>query len=321
MASEPEERPSGSFDLDAMIGDLRQEAARRRAEPDFPLDEEARLAGDLDEQAPGPGGPRLARLADRAEAVTQQRGSAAGRRTARLIPAPRSSGTGEALASVARILAEAVRTTSSQLKDLDRRLDRLEHQARDIEPFLLPTGSEDGSPLDAERLRLADLLAGRSGRVLYWGTDPGAQVAALRSRGIDAYGLDPGGDPYKTGPDVHHGDLLAHLRSVDDEALAAVIAVGPAPRPSPLLLEDLASELARSSAEVLVASEAPWWWQSRVGSEQADLAMHRPLGAESWLAILHRSGFSVRAEYAAGGSTYLVTASAVRSPATVPTTS
>src|SRR5579863_2181575 len=53
---------SGQMDLDRLIGELETEAARRRAEPGYPHDADARLHFELARRAPNP--PRAAAVRD-----------------------------------------------------------------------------------------------------------------------------------------------------------------------------------------------------------------------------------------------------------------
>ena len=91
----------GGPDLDAMIGDLQGEAARRHAEPAFPLDEEARLGVELDGQAPQPLAPKLERLA-RAAIRAIRAGTEQGAPQADSQPVPRAAAPTGLVGRVAR---------------------------------------------------------------------------------------------------------------------------------------------------------------------------------------------------------------------------
>ena len=235
-------------DLDALIGELRLEAARRRASPSFPLEQEVVVGEALDAQAPSAHG--------------------------------------------------GVRASDHlRLDELERRLVRLERLA-----------SLTGAPVVATPGFVYDpVLPYRvEGRVLFWASDPSGGVAALRALGMDAYGIDPAGDEFETGPDVRHGELLSHLRSVG--SLGAAVLAGPSVGLG-AGVRDVVEELGRAVEEVVVvASEAPWHWRARVGAPDSDLATHRPIDAETWLALLLGAGFSAAAEYPEGGASYTVTA-------------
>jgi hypothetical protein len=264
--------------LDALIGDLRLEAARRRAAPAFPIDEEVRLGQVLDEQAPAP--PSSSRLRHKLGALSRTwSGNVADR------PENRSK------LSNPLPVAQLER----RIEALERRLARVEGHASVV---------LTAAPMEMD---VKPLVAAVTGRVLYWGAEPASAVAALRQGAVDAYGVDPGGDSYQTGPDVRRADLIEHLGAIADDGLGAAIVVGLESTPGPGV-EDLVAELARAAALVVVVSEAPWHWRARVGSPQCDLTERRPLEVETWLALLHTGGCTVRADYPEGGSSYSIVA-------------
>jgi len=112
-------------ELDALIGGLEAEAARRRAEPGFPLDAEARLGIELDRRAPHGAATPLAevigalvdmatRTADAEAAPGRRRG-----RDARQVDA-------ESLSTLATAVSAAVLALARQVEQLEFRLARLE---------------------------------------------------------------------------------------------------------------------------------------------------------------------------------------------------
>jgi hypothetical protein len=305
-------------DLDALIGDLLGEAARRRAESGFPLDEEAHLGMELDGQAPRPLPAKLERLAQTASQIgpgpaapDAGRAGRAGRVAAKVVEKAVAAEVGpvaRAVSSLGDVLATGFRVVAGQLTQLDGRVRQLE------DPDPPPPNGPPGAPtpaggwLDEWRGQLEEDLPVRSGRVLYSGSDPEAVVGGLRRVGIDAYGLSSAATRYQTHPDVRRGEVLEHLRAVSDRGLGAVVLAGGLRIGSPAVLRELAAELARVTGQVVIVSEAPWWWRGRVGPEEADLSPDRPLAAETWLAGLHRAGFRVSGAYDADGTSYRVTA-------------
>src|ERR1700722_13876608 len=132
---QPSGRPGeqGGTDLDALIGDLLAEAARRRAESGFPLDEEARLGMELDRQAPRPLPAKMERLA---QAASQGGGrpavsdpGRAGRAAARVVDKAVAAAVGpvaNALSSLGDVVANGFRVLAGQLAQLDGRVRELE---------------------------------------------------------------------------------------------------------------------------------------------------------------------------------------------------
>ncbi len=301
------------LDLDALIGDVRQEAARRRAEPGFPLDDEARLGVESARQAPRPPGPALEDLADAAASMARpaERSDHAGPigRTRELATSVlrRPPAEGRGTPALAGIVARALRVSATLLGDLDRRLQALEE--RDGSPVfegVQPPGP--AADLTSWTPRLGEHLRSEPGRVLCIGLEPDGLVGDLREHQIDAYGVTPAGDPYRTHPDLRHGDPLEHLRSVEAGALGAVVIVEPLSTGTGPGLRSLAAELTRVSGTILVLSEAPWWWARRVGPVEADLAADRPHNPETWLEVLDGSGYEGTVRYDHGGHSYLVVA-------------
>lgn len=89
-------------DLDELIGEIRREAARRRAAPSFPVDEEARIGLEMDALGPQGAGADLA-------------ASIAGLR--QLAASPDA-----AVREVAALAASAVQALAVRLDLLERRL-------------------------------------------------------------------------------------------------------------------------------------------------------------------------------------------------------
>ena len=261
-------------DLDALIGEIRREAARRRAAPDFPIDEEARRGAELDGLAPVPGGADLAALtaALRHPATSPQ--------------------------DAAGLTASAVAALSVRLAELERH--------RPGPPAGGPAAGAGGAP-DLAVLWAAELATG-SGAVMVAGPDAAVWVPALGA-GAQVHGVEPTAAAYADDGPVRSGGLLDHLRNVGSGSLALTIVVGALAGPDAERLDAVAVELARTSARVAVCCEAPWAWRRRVGDAAADTAPDRPVGPEAWLAALDRAGRPASARYSDGGGTYLLTCS------------
>lgn len=98
--------PGDAGHLDELIGEIRREAARRRAAPSFPVDEEAGIGVELDALGPAAGGADLA-------------ASLAGLRA---LAAARPGGDGDpSLRELAALTAAAVQALAVRLDYLERR--------------------------------------------------------------------------------------------------------------------------------------------------------------------------------------------------------
>jgi hypothetical protein len=176
----PDDELPAAEDLDALIGGLRAEAARRRAAPAYPIDDEARIGLELDSQAPRPLPAPLERLAGAAARVeTAAREQAAGgaggagggggagnqpesrsvspgarraRRARRAEPPlPQSVALAEQVAALAHTVTGSLRLIAEKLDDIDRRLHQLEHPG-EKPPTAMAEGSRSPGPvLDAWR--------------------------------------------------------------------------------------------------------------------------------------------------------------------------
>jgi hypothetical protein len=304
-------RPApGDPDLDGLIGEMRREASRRRAAPDFPIDAETKLSLELDRQAPRHDLPKLDRLAEALEVAGRV---PTRRRYAGLAPAGAILALYARLGELAGLVAAALRYASWRLSDHEGRLTRLEGDSRAGPPGSSPTagGDREVEGWPGMDVWLADLQGDNpapGGRVLCSGAGVERLVAHLRSMGEDAYGLVPGADPYLNAADIRSGELAVHLQTVGTEALREVIVAGPVAVAGPAAMSELAGLLARVTSVVVVLSEAPWSWSERVGTELADVATRRPFAADTWLVALDRAGFTATATYSAEGRSYKVSA-------------
>jgi hypothetical protein len=295
----------GPGDLDALIGEIRLEAARRRAAPDFPLDDEARLTADLDRLGPVGAGADLA-------AVT-----AALRALERHADRP--------VAEVAGLAASAVTALSIRLTHLERGTV-MGLVGRTGTGLVGRTGAglvgrtgtgpaggaaHPGEAVDASAAeRWADqvvVAAGPEvGRVLVAGAGAAAWVVRMVAAGRDAYGVDPAGEPYGDQGAVRSGPVYEHLRTVAAGGLGLAVLVGPLAAAEAEQLGALAAELARVTTRVAVHSEATWAWRTRLGDAAADTSPTRPVGPDAWLGALSGAGFVATAAYGPGGRDYLL---------------
>lgn len=285
-------QPAPVPDLDALIGDIRREAARRRAAPDFPLEDEARLAVEMDRQGPTGGAPDLpAVLAALRETAT------AGPRV------------GAAVAELAGLAESVGRALSARVSDLERRLDRLAPPPPDR-----PAPPEENRPpgaLDhwvAVVEQIVPAGTAPDGRVLVAGPGAGIWVDRLAASGADAYGVDPSLPAHAERGAVRAGGVAAHLQSVAEDGLGTAILVGPLAAAELPHLDRWAAALAARTPTVVVLSETPWWWRHRLGPVDSDTSAWRPASPETWMSVLHDAGFGVAGRFGPGGRDYLLAA-------------
>jgi len=293
-------------DLDALIGEVRMEAARRRASPDFPLGRDAELSAELDRLGPS-GGADLGVVLEGLDRLAAAAGEAGAAGAAGAVRA--AGGAGAAVgAEVAGLTAAAVRALSMRLRHLERRAG----EPRGVRPPEAAPGPSRGEAPDILSLWGDDVAAaarrGGGGRVLVAGAGAEPWVQMLDAAGLEAYGVDPTLPAYGDRELVRAGRLVDHLRSVGESALGLAVLVGPLPMDEILVLPEVAALLGRAAASVAVVSEAPWSWRLRVGIPAEDVSPSRPLAAETWLAELSAAGFESTASYAPRGDSYRVAA-------------
>jgi len=309
-------------DLDRLIHEVESDAARRRAGSGYPHDVEARIEAELAQQAPAPGGrvpvERLITAVEEASFISIDVPVTASRREYTYAKTVLKRGmawylrhVADQVSSLGRATARSLRAITVHLEDVEERVAALEQRGDRDGATSLPVPAGTESHLSQWLDKVAEELAGVDGRVLCADVEVDEVVARLRADGLDAYGLTRSGDPYLLSPDVRHGDLIAHLGSVDDGALGAAILAGCTNAMSGPSLRALLGELGRciaSAGVVAVVSEAPWWWRNHVDPVEADTAEARPLQAETWLAGLHDAGFEATAVYSPDGHSYALIA-------------
>ncbi len=305
---------SRRHDVDGLIGQVEREAARRRADPRFPIDHDARIDAAFDAVAPGadrrrppdPIGAVIALAVERVDAGAPRAPGgirAAVGRSTRTRP-----GAMVQVRALALAVAEALQVVMSRLDALDRGRGRAPLDAPAVPSVLAPPDSVVTNALATWRSAVAADLANDGGRVLYCGPDADATVADLQAAGADAYGITDSGDPFRTDPDVRVADVVDHLAGVGTGALQSVVVAGAVAPATRSRLAAIVAELARVTISVVVVSPAPWWWREEVGTVAADLGTDRPLAAETWLEVLTDAGFVATGAFDPTGRSYRVTA-------------
>ncbi len=303
--------PEHRMDLDRLIGELETEAARRRADPAYPHDADARLHFELARMAPHP--PRAEALHEIVAQVDEVVAVDAAS-TADVAPTGRRGHDREAtsrhlqrldgrVAALGLAVAGAFHAVAARLEQLEERVRLLEPYA--TEGATSPLADDTVDVTAPWRAGLADAVPpGR--RVLYAQSHADEVVAELRAAGVDAYGVTTTGPRHQPGPDVRWAELLTHLRAVDDDALGAVVLAGDTVMLAPRTIAPVVAELGRVTETIVVISEAPWWWRLRLGAVNADLAPARPLDPDTWLHAFHAVALAGTAQYDPDGRSYRV---------------
>ncbi|MFV1990176.1 MAG: hypothetical protein ACC652_05500, partial [Acidimicrobiales bacterium] len=148
--------------------------------------------------------------------------------------------------------------------------------------------------------RLAELVGSPSGRVAVVGDGSAEMVSELRANGADAYGVEAesrvrgetAGDPSNLNElIVRRQDYLAHLERLGPEVLSTVVLImGAVPLADALRSIDLAVHALVCAGRIVIVSEDPSSWEKRLDPVHRDLAVGRPLSAETWAYLLTSSG-------------------------------
>jgi len=314
--------------LDQLIGEVEADAARRRSAPGFPHDLEARINAELARQSPAPSGrvplERLVTSVEEASFINIDAPTLASRREYAMVKGTLKRGmawyfryVADQVSALGFTTARTLRAFTVRLSELEDRLSALEVADGPAPATSLAGPSSAGEHLGDWLEEVTEQLRATPGRILYADADAEAVVRLLRAAGLDAYGLARAGDPYRVSPDVRYGDLLAHLDTVEEAALAGALLAGCTDAMDGATLRGLTDHLARcvqTDGIVAIVSEAPWWWHLRLDPAAADLAETKPLSAETWLAFLHNAGFEATACYATDGRSYAVAARREASP-------
>jgi predicted TPR repeat methyltransferase len=150
----------------------------------------------------------------------------------------------------------------------------------------------------AERLRMyVPIFAGRD-RVVDLGCGRGELLAAFRSAGVRASGVDANADmvaiAHDRGLDAVQGDALAFLEAVEDESLGGIIATQVVEHLEPpylLRLIDTASRKLRRGAPIVLETINVACWPAFFGSYLRDFTHVRPVHPDTLQYLLRASGF------------------------------
>lgn len=304
------DEPAGELDLDQVLREIDQEVAARRAAGDFPPG----LERDLDlvfarfapSAASGDDLEGMLEAADRNAFIDLD--VPTGSRLWPLVPVKRILRKLMAwyLRYVTQQLSAFATSVVAALKLLSRRVTELETTIPGVNPRVLDTAAGVRPPADASPFLtvVADLFEGVKGRVLVTECGEGALLRRLVDGGIDAYGVDPHVELadalVEAGLEVRHGEALEHVRNVEPEALAGAVLCGCVdrlPLGAQLELADLLAGMLVEGGRVAVVGTTPAAWASTAGPVEADLALGRPLHAETWVHLLGRRGIDVLARH------------------------
>ncbi|MEO6121623.1 MAG: hypothetical protein ABIW46_06550 [Acidimicrobiales bacterium] len=298
--------PSGGtepIDHPALLAEIDEEVARRRASGELPADFERELDLVFARFAPVHAiGDDFAQVLERAENSTFIDVLAPTGSSLPMVPhvkrVVRKAVLWE-LRYVAQQVSAFANASVRALRLLGARVDELEgaaaHQSSPGAPVEPTPDREHWAPV------IAAVLAGVTGRVLHSEADDGWLVAHLATAGVDTYGVDPVARTAPAGVELREDGALDHLRALPDGALGAVVLSGCVDRLGLGRQRELAAlartKVAAGGIIVILGTDPRSAATGAVDPVAADLAAGRPLHPATWVHLLGAGG---RAEVLAG---------------------
>ncbi|HVF75613.1 MAG TPA: methyltransferase domain-containing protein [Acidimicrobiales bacterium] len=180
------------------------------------------------------------------------------------------------------------------VKLLGKRVDALEEATgtRSVAP--LAEASPAAMPdLDHWLPLLVDALREAGGRVLHVECGNGELVRALADKGVDAYGVQPYGNPSDDELDIRMDGVVEHLGKVPDATLAGIVLSGCVdrfPKAALLRLADQAVSRLAPGGVLAVVGTDPVAWERTRSTVEVDLGAGRPFHGDTWAHLLRERG-------------------------------
>jgi hypothetical protein len=140
-----------------------------------------------------------------------------------------------------------------------------------------------------------DHVRSARGRVVHAEAGDGSILRALKSAGVDAYGVDPFERPDADGLEVRDDEAVVHFKALPDGVLGGVVLSGCVdrlPLGALVQLADLVMVKTAPGASLVVISRDPRTWGREQSPLEVDLSPGRPLHAETWRHLLVERGFA-----------------------------
>ncbi len=299
---------------ESLLGEIERDVRDRRRGGFITEEFEADLDGAWAEVSPyGASGGGFESVADQAarHAIVDYDAPILGSKPLRLVKRAVKLLTAWYLIFVGRQLVAFAGTALRAMRILARRVDVLERNTPTTDPrvqvALLPVEHDLDVSVWVGEVVAAIETAVVSGRVVHLDCASGVLVAALAARSIDVYGIDPrpdaGGAADVHNVEVRRDSALAHLRKQPTGVLRAVVLSGCVDRlPLGDQLELIEASVAATHPQgvVVLLGSNPQASSVQNSPLVRDLAVGRPLHAETWVHLLQRSGmFDVGVSFAA----------------------
>jgi hypothetical protein len=285
------------IDLDALAAEIAAEAKRRRASGAFPADLERELDAAFARLAPpGAVGEDLATVLaslERASLIDVDVPTDSNRPGVAPVKKALRSGMAWYLRYVAQQVSAMGSATTRALRIVERRVDALEavsaaspavqSMLASLPPVVVDSGVA-ASVVDA-----VGAAAHPDDRVLVSDAGDGVVLRSLLGAGRSAYGTEPRRALHtalvRDGIDVRPDPALAHLRSLPDGSLDAVVLVDVIDTAALAVQVELIEQACRVARRTVVVATLP-----SVGV-RAELLPGRPLSADAWTHLIESQGW------------------------------
>ena len=295
-----------SPDRQTLLGEIERDVRERRRSGAITSEFEADLdVAWAEVSPPGSTGGGFESVADQAarHAIVDYDVPIVGSRPLRLLKRAVKLLTAWYMIFVGRQLVAFAGTSLRAMRILAGRVDALEGTTPSTDPRVravsVPVEFEVdlrvwfGAVIDQVR----DLTPG--GRVVHLDCGDGAMVVALHDANIDVYGVDPRADAGVAADDrnveVRRDTALGHLRGLQPGSLLAVVLSGCVDRLAlgdQLEVVSAAVSATHPTGVVVLLGHNPTAYVAELNPLAQDLAVGRPLHAETWMHIFRRAGMT-----------------------------
>ncbi len=295
-----------SINFDRLMTEINEEVRRRRQAGDFPPGVERELDEVFAQFAPKKVSlddlSDLMAKVEQASFLDSDAPTTSLRKGGAVIKQSIARGVGWYVRYLAQNTTVFASTVARVLRLLDDKIEVVNESVfRQPSEVAATAAAAPRTPVDltAWRQLVVDTLSGTAGRVLHTESGRGDLVGALIDAGVDAYGVEPSESmalgSASTALDVRIDAAVAHLRSLPDEGLAALVLSDCVDRLTPFEQLEVAKITAAKTARggtVIVFSRNPAG--SIADLIAADLSPGAPLHAETWQYLLTSAGLEIR---------------------------
>lgn len=295
-----------TIDLTRVVREIEEEVRRKRATGELPAALEQQLDLDFARYAPaGAAGTDLEHVLARVEQrshidvnpplTSSKPGFAQAKRGLRKLMRWYVRSIAEQTSAFASAMTRAMMLLTERVRRIERAVGS-DEVLRLVQENYAHAFRPAPESIDA----VVSALGSAGGRVLHLTAGDGWLLSVLRQHGVDAYGIEPvlavADDASAHSLDVRPDDVMAHLQSLVDDSLAAIVLSGCTDYLSVgerqhLLV--LAVAKVRDGGMVVIISAHPEAWAQESVHVVCDLAPGQPFVPATWVALAKQQRLSV----------------------------